>query len=58
LFKISAFPFQSWVFDVYDGAPSPITAYMASTFKIAVFSFFLRIFIRDLDLIANIWDDL
>ena len=42
LFIIAAFPFQSWVLDVYRGAPMIITAYMASTFKIAIFSFFLR----------------
>ena len=42
LFKIAAFPFQSWVLDVYRGAPMVITGYMASTFKIAIFSFFLR----------------
>ena len=40
LFKIAAFPFQSWVLDVYRGAPMIITAYMASTFKIAIFRFF------------------
>ena len=39
LFKIAAFPFQSWVLDIYRGAPMIITAYMASTFKIAIFSF-------------------
>ena len=43
LFKIAAFPFQSWVLDVYRGAPMIITAYMASTFKIAIFSFFMRL---------------
>ena len=34
LFKISAFPFQQWVLDVYRGAPMIITAFMASTFKL------------------------
>ena len=40
LFKIAAFPFQSWVLDVYTGAPMLVTAYIASTFKIAIFSLF------------------
>jgi len=56
LFKIAAFPFQSWVLDVYRGAPMVITAYMASTFKIAIFSFFLRAFLQDLAPTIDFWD--
>lgn len=56
LFKIAAFPFQSWVLDVYRGAPMVITAYMASTFKIAIFSFFMRAFLQDLAPIIDFWD--
>ncbi|PPK61631.1 NADH dehydrogenase subunit N [Malaciobacter marinus] len=56
LFKIAAFPFQSWVLDVYRGAPMIITAYMASVFKIAIFSFFLRIFLQDIASIIDFWD--
>ena len=56
LFKIAAFPFQSWVLDVYRGAPMVITAYMASTFKIAIFSFFLRAFLQDFGLTLDFWD--
>jgi len=56
LFKIAAFPFQSWVLDVYRGAPMVITAYMASTFKIAIFSFFLRAFIQHLAPTIDFWD--
>ncbi|WP_331775437.1 NADH-quinone oxidoreductase subunit N [Sulfurospirillum sp. 1612] len=47
LFKISAFPFQNWSMDVYDGAPLPVTAFMASTFKVAIFGFMLRIILVD-----------
>ncbi len=57
-FKIAAFPFQSWVLDVYRGAPMVITAYMASTFKIAIFSFFLRMFIQDLAPTIDFWDEI
>lgn len=56
LFKIAAFPFQSWVLDVYRGAPMLVTAYMASTFKIAIFSFFLRAFVQDFSTLTNFWD--
>lgn len=56
LFKIAAFPFQSWVLDIYRGAPIVITAYMASTFKIAIFSFFLRIMLEYISPIVDFWD--
>lgn len=56
LFKIAAFPFQSWVLDVYRGAPMVITAYMASTFKIAIFSFFLRSILDYIAPIIDFWD--
>ncbi|WP_121627354.1 NADH-quinone oxidoreductase subunit N [Poseidonibacter antarcticus] len=56
LFKIAAFPFQSWLLDVYRGAPMVITSYMASTFKIAIFSFFLRAILTDIAPIIDFWD--
>lgn len=58
LFKISAFPFQQWVLDVYRGAPMIITAFMASTFKIAIFSFFLRAMLQDIKPIIGFWDSI
>lgn len=58
LFKISAFPFQNWTIDVYDGAPLPVTAFMAATFKVAIFGFILRIMLVDLDPIREIWDEM
>ena len=56
LFKIAAFPFQSWLLDVYRGAPMIITEYMASTFKIAIFSFFLRVILDYISPIIDFWD--
>jgi NADH-quinone oxidoreductase subunit N len=44
LFKISAVPFHSWTPDVYQGAPTPITAFMAACTKVAAFGAILRIF--------------
>ncbi len=37
-FKISAFPFHAWVLDVYDGSSNPITGFMATALKTAVFA--------------------
>jgi NADH-quinone oxidoreductase subunit N len=43
-FKVAAVPFHMWTPDVYDGAPSPVTAFMASATKAAGFAALLRIF--------------
>ena len=56
LFKIAAFPFQSWAIDVYDGAPLPVTGFMATTFKIAIFGFMLRVMLVDFDSIKSVWN--
>ncbi len=42
-FKIGAFPFHAWIPDVYEGAPTPITAYLSITPKAAALCLFLRI---------------
>jgi NADH-quinone oxidoreductase subunit N len=44
LFKVGAAPFHSWTPDVYQGAPTPITAFMAAATKVAAFGAMLRIF--------------
>ncbi|WP_024793763.1 NADH-quinone oxidoreductase subunit NuoN [Tomitella biformata] len=44
LFKIGAIPFHSWVPDVYQGAPTAITAFMSSATKVAAFGALLRVF--------------
>ncbi|NDV06270.1 NADH-quinone oxidoreductase subunit NuoN [Rhodococcus sp. IEGM 248] len=44
LFKIGAVPFHSWIPDVYQGAPTPITAFMAAATKVAAVGAMLRIF--------------
>ena len=44
-FKISAVPFHGWTPDVYQGAPTPVTAFMASASKAAAFAAMLRIFV-------------
>jgi NADH-quinone oxidoreductase subunit N len=44
LFKVGAVPFQSWKPDVYQGAPTPITALMASCVVVSAFGALLRVF--------------
>jgi NADH-quinone oxidoreductase subunit N len=43
LFKVAAVPFHMWTPDVYQGAPTPITAFMAAGVKVAAFGALLRI---------------
>ncbi|MEP7160375.1 MAG: NADH-quinone oxidoreductase subunit NuoN [Dermatophilaceae bacterium] len=43
LFKIGAWPFHNWVPDVYQGAPTPVTGFMAAGTKVAAFGALLRL---------------
>jgi len=45
LFKIGAAPFHMWVPDVYEGAPVPVTTFMATAVKVAAFGAFLRLLV-------------
>lgn len=47
LFKAAAFPFHAWVVDVYDGAPLPVTGFMATAVKTAVFAVLANFLILD-----------
>jgi NADH-quinone oxidoreductase subunit N len=42
-FKISAVPFHMWTPDVYEGAPTPVTAFFASAPKVAAIAIFIRV---------------
>jgi NADH-quinone oxidoreductase subunit N len=44
-FKIAAVPFHMWVPDVYEGAPTPVTAYLSVGSKAAGFAILLRVFL-------------
>ncbi len=55
LFKVGAVPFHSWIPDVYQGAPTPVTAFMAAATKIAAFGAMLRIFYVALPGLAHDW---
>ncbi|GAA4349071.1 NADH-quinone oxidoreductase subunit NuoN [Angustibacter luteus] len=44
LFKVGAVPFHAWTPDVYQGAPTPVTGFMAACTKVAAFGAMLRVF--------------
>ena len=44
-FKISAVPFHMWTPDVYEGSPTPVTAFFAAAPKVAAFALFIRVMI-------------
>ncbi|OKH83969.1 NADH-quinone oxidoreductase subunit NuoN [Mycolicibacterium sp.] len=55
LFKVGAVPFHSWIPDVYQGAPTAITAFMAAATKIAAFGAMLRLFYVALPHLRDDW---
>jgi len=54
LFKIAAVPFHVWTPDVYQGAPTPVTAFMAACTKVAAFGGLLRVLYVAVDWVQ--WD--
>lgn len=56
-FKISSFPFQFWAPDVYEGAPTPITAFLSVASKAAGFAVLLRVFYTSfpMEVISDNW---
>ncbi|MGH7654851.1 MAG: NADH-quinone oxidoreductase subunit N [Gemmatimonadaceae bacterium] len=54
-FKVAAVPFHMWAPDVYEGAPTPITAFMAAAVKAAAFAAFLRVWRESFDLLDAAW---
>jgi NADH-quinone oxidoreductase subunit N len=57
-FKVSAAPFQMWAPDVYQGAPTPVTAFLSAGPKAAAFAVFLRIFMTAFEPIGSGWEPL
>ncbi len=53
-FKVATVPFHVWTPDVYEGAPTPVTAFMAVGSKSAAFASFLRVFVLGFPLIAGV----
>ncbi|MFE3458539.1 NADH-quinone oxidoreductase subunit NuoN [Nocardiopsis aegyptia] len=56
LFKVGAVPFHNWKPDVYQGAPTPITALMASCTLVAAFGALLRVFFVPFGGSADVWE--
>ena len=54
-FKVSAAPMHTWTPDVYDGSPTPFTAFMATVVKVGVFVAFLRLFHASFGSLSNHW---
>jgi NADH-quinone oxidoreductase subunit N len=54
-FKVAAVPFHMWTPDVYQGAPTPVTAFMSSATKVAGFAALLRVFQVSFPLFRNDW---
>ena len=54
-FKVAAVPFHMWAPDVYEGAPTPITAYLAVGSKAAAFALFIRLFAEGFIPVAEEW---
>jgi len=57
-FKISAAPFHMWAPDVYEGAPTPVTAYLAVGSKAASFAILVRVFVGGLVGMHEQWANL
>ena len=54
-FKIAAVPFHMWAPDVYEGAPTPVTAFLSVGSKAASFAMLIRIFIEGLPAMSADW---
>jgi NADH-quinone oxidoreductase subunit N len=54
-FKVAAVPFHMWTPDVYEGAPTPSTAFMAATVKAASFVAFARVFLEAFPTLWETW---
>jgi NADH-quinone oxidoreductase subunit N len=56
LFKIAAVPFHMWAPDAYEGAPTPVTAYLSVASKAASFALLVRVFTEALPAIRTLWE--
>jgi NADH-quinone oxidoreductase subunit N len=57
-FKVSAVPFHMWTPDVYEGAPTPVTAFFASAPKVAAMAVFVRVAMTAFPGITNEWQQI
>jgi NADH-quinone oxidoreductase subunit N len=54
-FKVAAVPFHMWAPDVYDGAPTPVTAFMATGVKAAAFASLVRVLVEGFPTAHAVW---
>ncbi|MFN8050212.1 MAG: NADH-quinone oxidoreductase subunit N [Acidimicrobiales bacterium] len=54
-FKVAAAPFHMWSPDVYQGAPTPVSAFMSSAVKVAAFGGMLRVFVVAFQTYRDVW---
>jgi NADH-quinone oxidoreductase subunit N len=54
-FKVAAVPFHMWAPDVYDGAPTPVTAFMATGVKVAAFAALVRVLMEGFPAVQSLW---
>ena len=57
-FKISAVPFHMWTPDVYEGAPTPITAFFAAAPKVAAMALMVRVTMQAFEPVAHDWQQI
>jgi NADH-quinone oxidoreductase subunit N len=57
-FKVSAGPFHMWTPDVYQGAPTPVTAFFAAAPKVAAIAIFMRVSISAFPAISTQWQQI
>jgi len=57
-FKFGAVPFHMWLPDVYQGARTPVTLYLATAPKLAALAFTLRILVDGLGGLHDVWSDM
>jgi NADH-quinone oxidoreductase subunit N len=57
-FKLGAVPFHMWIPDVYHGAPTSVTLYIATAPKLAAFAMVLRLLVGGLQDLAVAWQDM
>ena len=57
-FKISAVPFHMWTPDVYEGAPTPVTAFFAVAPKVAAMALFVRVLVEPFGHLTSQWQQI
>ncbi len=57
-FKVSAVPFHMWTPDVYEGAPTPVTAFFATAPKIAAMALFVRVLMEPFGALVDQWQQI